>query len=475
MSVIKRTKEYRLKTGEIINDMIILNQTRISNNKVKAYELKCKYCNSIHTIREYDLIKKQCSCPTCSNRKITIGVNDVATTNPELMLYFKDKTQCYKYTKGSKQKVVTICPICKSEKVMMISSINSEYSCNNKQCKNYFRNKINDTKHVNRVLKDDYLEITHPYVIKFLKNKEDRFYSHGSKQKVIVKCPRCGTEKEMRILHLTERGFSCSTCGDGNSYPNKFIECLVRQSRFEFFTEQRFDWSIYDNTYKIYDIYIPSLNCIVENHGKQHYERGFEYVGGRTLEDEQINDKLKREIALKNSIQNYFEIDCRKSSLNWIRDSIVKSGLLDLLHLEENNVNWQECNKYAVKSKMYSTCELWNNGSSVKDISIKLCVNNNTITKYLQQGREMKLCDYQEYKARVRGKNTRLVCLNSKIFYSIAECARHCNVDRRIMNKWLLNPAKMPQEYIDLGLRYYNPEIDGDIEQYEQYIETKAM
>lgn len=453
-----KVKKHRLQVGETINNMLVLKQIRISNNKIKAYELKCNLCNGIHIMRETDLITKQCNCPTCTNRKVIKGINDIATTHPELVKYFKDKNQCYKYTRGSHKKVTIVCPICNSEKKIMICSIPNEYSCDNNQCTNYYHNKISNTKHMNMILNNDYLGETHPQLIKYLKNKEDKFFSRGSKQKITVKCPICGNEKETRLLYLTNQGFSCSSCGDGNSYPNKFMESLIRQSGFEFFTEHRFDWAIKNNTHKIYDVYIPNLSCIIENHGGQHYKRSFEKIGGRTLEEEQENDKLKKELAKENGIKDYFEIDCRKSELNWIKNSIIKSGLLELLKLTEDDIDWTECHKYAVKSKVYYACELWNDGLSIKDISTKLCVNNNTITKYLQQGKELRLCDYQEYKARIRGKNTRLVCINNKIFYSIAECARYCNVNRRIMNKWLLNPVKMPQKYIDLGLRYATEE-----------------
>ena len=50
-----------------------------------------------------------------------------------------------------------------------------------------------------------------------------------------------------------------------------------------------FEWS--EN--KRYDVYIPYLNCIVENHGEQHYNNSFKSLNGRTLEEEQKNDKYK--------------------------------------------------------------------------------------------------------------------------------------------------------------------------------------
>ena len=54
----------------------------------------------------------------------------------------------------------------------------------------------------------------------------------------------------------------------------------------------------------VYDFYIPELEAIIEVHGSQHYGQGFEKVGGRTLEEEQINDRLKEDLAKQNGIKH---------------------------------------------------------------------------------------------------------------------------------------------------------------------------
>ena len=83
---------------------------------------------------------------------------------------------------------------------------------------------------------------------------------------------------------------------------------------------------------KRYDIYIPSINCIIENHGIQHYNKGFEFIGGRTLEEEQENDKYKKCVANKNGVENYIIIDCRKSTKEWVEQSVMQSYLPILLN-----------------------------------------------------------------------------------------------------------------------------------------------
>jgi hypothetical protein len=42
---------------------------------------------------------------------------------------------------------------------------------------------------------------------------------------------------------------------------------------------------------------------------------------------------IKKELALNNGIAKYYEIDCRKSDVNYILDSCEKAGLLKYLSI----------------------------------------------------------------------------------------------------------------------------------------------
>ena len=50
-------------------------------------------------------------------------------------------------------------------------------------------------------------------------------------------------------------------------------------------------------------------------------------LGGRTLEEEQENDELKKSLAIKNGIKDYLVIDCRESEMEFIKSNILKSQL----------------------------------------------------------------------------------------------------------------------------------------------------
>ena len=114
---------------------------------------------------------------------------------------------------------------------------------------------------------------------------------------------------------------------DGISIPEKFMWNVLKELNIEFKTQlnkKDFDWC---QNYK-YDFYIPSLNMVIETHGRQHYEKSDR---GRTLEEEQLNDKLKKELALNNNIKNYIIVDCRKSELEWLKENTIKEFGISLI------------------------------------------------------------------------------------------------------------------------------------------------
>jgi len=268
-----------------------------------------------------------------------------------------------------------------------------------------------------------------PDLIKYFKNKEDAFkYTIHSDRMISVVCPDCGFGKNIMIGRLTNRGISCPKCGDGVSYPEKFISNILDQLTTKFEFHKRFDWS----NNKEYDFYIPILNIIIETHGLQHYkETSWISVGGRTLEAEQENDILKKELALKNNFE-YIEIDCRYSKLDFIKQSILNCDLPQLLNFQEEDIDWLKCHEYAVSNLVKITCDLWNKGDNLKRLMSKLKLSDSTLKKYLKQGTQLGLCDYNPHKEVIKNyKNIskQIICLNTnEIFNSITEAHNKYNI-----------------------------------------------
>lgn len=240
------------------------------------------------------------------------------------------------------------------------------------------------------------IAITHPKLIEYFINIDDiNKYTHGSNKKLSMKCPICGYEKKISISTLISQGFGCPKCSDGIPYPEKIMFNVLEQLGLDFIVQlnkSNFNWC---NKYK-YDFYIPLINGIIETHGDQHYNKSFYSTKkGKTLEEEQENDRLKKNLALNNNIINYIVIDCRKSELEWIKNSIINSVLNNLFDL--SNINWQKCEEYACTSLVKIVCDLWNSGiHNMQKIAKELKLDRHTILKYIKRGVNLNLCNYNK-------------------------------------------------------------------------------
>ena len=239
---------------------------------------------------------------------------------------------------------------------------------------------------------------THPHFVKYFIDVEDAYkYTHSSEKKIKMKCPNCGYIKNMEIATLTHQGFSCGLCSDGISYPEKLLGLILTKLNIEFVKQMS-----YDSGEHRYDFFLPKYNAIFETHGLQHYKGSFKAVGGKTLEEEQANDKYKRQLAAENGMleENYHEIDCRYSTLEWCRPRIEEalSKYVDTTLLTDED--WKEVDLQAQKSLKIEVCKYWNEHKRVDNelTSVKVAetwgISHVTIYEYLKWGSENGFCTY---------------------------------------------------------------------------------
>lgn len=303
------SKDYMYNIGDIINNKIILEQIRMKqgNGTTKGYRYKCLKDNYIGESTEVSF--KTLNCPLCSNSIVIKGINDIATTNPELIPYFVNINDAYQNTKGSGNRA--------------------------------------------------------------------RF-----------KCLDCGYEKNMEISNFHKNGIQCNKCSDGRSYPSKFVFNLLEQLNIDFCPEKIFKWSN-----KRYDFYLPIHNIILEIMGNHHFEKSFDFYGGRSTQEEQENDQYKQEMALKNGINRYIVIEARYSDLEYMKDSICNSELSNIFDL--NIIDWLQCERFALSNRVKEVCDLWNNGlHDVVKIAKKMKISRSRIWSYLTKGSKLNWCDY---------------------------------------------------------------------------------
>lgn len=170
-----------------------------------------------------------------------------------------------------------------------------------------------------------------------------------------MKCPSCGYEDYYNLNHVSRRGFSCSFCSDGISYPNKFMRNVLSQLNIKYITEFSPDWA----NGRFYDFYIPSKSLIIEMDGALgHGNKSFD----KTAEETLLIDKEKDKIATEHDIL-VIRIDCKykssESRYSYVKSNVINSNIWTLLHLNSNSVDCNKCNEYKTSNLIYNVCIDW--------------------------------------------------------------------------------------------------------------------
>lgn len=134
----KRVYKFRYKINDIMltgsSNIKILEQINIKQNNgifIKSYKYECLNCGNIDITSESNMLKNS-GCNVCCTpcKKILKGYNDIATTNPQLIKYFANVEDVYKYSYASNQRVLIKCPECNQTKIMQISNLyNQGFNC----------------------------------------------------------------------------------------------------------------------------------------------------------------------------------------------------------------------------------------------------------------------------------------------------------------------------------------------------------
>lgn len=61
-----------------------------------------------------------------------------------------------------------------------------------------------------------------------------------------------------------------------------------------------------------------------------------------------------------------------------------------------SDINWEECNRYAMSSKIEEAASLWNDGLSMGDIKETMHISATTVITYLNKAVELNMCDYNK-------------------------------------------------------------------------------
>ena len=209
-------------------------------------------------------------------------------------------------------------------------------------------------------------------------------------------CSECNYISENKIIsQITRQGLQCPKCYDGRSFAEKLMINLLELFNLDFESQKKFLWS--DNWY---DFYIPSLNMIIEIHGRQHFEENcYEKVSGKTLTMQKETDRIKKELATSNGIDIYIEIDCSSRRLDFLKNNIIESEMKNYFNFL--SVDWELIYNASKKSLIRKVCDLWNQGIKDTKELVKIThLGRTTIVNYLHRGNKLGFCNYNPYETR---------------------------------------------------------------------------
>lgn len=218
---------------------------------------------------------------------------------------------------------------------------------------------------------------TRPWLVKFLKNKDDAYkYTGWSSKSLDFICDICGKD-----FCSTPAGFGFNfpcNCYSSDSYPNRLIHEIFNQLEIPYIRELRKHHFLWCGKYR-YDLYfkINDKEYIVEMDGGRHK--------GKKLEI----DRIKDDLALSNGIE-VIRIDCNynkvENRLFYIKENILKSDLSKIVDL--SNINWDIIDsKIFEDNETKKICDLRNKGYKNKEIANMLNVSMSIINSRLKIGK----------------------------------------------------------------------------------------
>lgn len=248
---------------------------------------------------------------------------------------------------------------------------------------------------------------TRPDLIKYFTNKEDVFYFvKTTRDKTYFTCPCCGFTKKISVSTVNGYGFACDRCTNrSNGYPNKFMISFLEQLDYEYITEAnkhktgfgwledyRFDFLINTKTQKYF----------IEMDGYFHFNDN--KMNGKTVDESKATDEYKDRIANQHGYE-VIRIDCNYKGINnrfnFIKNNIIQSKLMSILRINEDDIDWNKCDKDGQSNILYTICDCWNDGiKDINKIAKHLGISWSCVYSNITKGASLGLCDYDSKKVK---------------------------------------------------------------------------
>lgn len=265
------------------------------------------------------------------------------------------------------------------------------------------------------------------YFARYMTEEQMKQCMPHSNKKVEMVCPDCGETNYVQPNNVLSEGFSC-ICGDGFSYPNKFIYSFIKQCPMHnIMREWSPIWLVVDGKQRRFDIYFEfhSEKYVIEadgdlGHGNRTYKSRKSDVDGKRI------DEQKDVRAVRHNVK-VIRIDCRRSDGLYIQNSIKNSILKDIFDL--TLINWVQCDEFSQKNIVKVVCDYYKTHPemSTSDIAKVFDIGRATVLRYLKSGTKIGWCLYDvidgrnKTYAKTRGINNRSVravfCVEEGVIY----------------------------------------------------------
>ena len=252
-------------------------------------------------------------CAVCTNHKVVSGINDIATTRPDLVKYFKNKYESQKYTSGSDKVVDVVCPECGFEDKIRIGNLSRfGFACNGCYESKHGRQRAPHG-YWNKDTMSEYISVNYPGY-KLLDVDKTITDSDKIYLKVLIKCPNESHPPYWAYWTNIISGYRCFLCSteDSMSHGEKMAMQILDKHNIKYIPQKRYD-DCRDVYTLPFDFYLPDYNLIIEIMGEQH-EKPVSLFGGQEGFEKRIeHDRIKREYLKNNHIPIldiwYYEFD----------------------------------------------------------------------------------------------------------------------------------------------------------------------
>ena len=296
-----------------------------------------------------------------------------------------------------------------------------------------------------------------PHLKKYLVNEEDGYtHTYSSTNKIKVKCPDCGTQREMIIWNLFKRGFSCPCDGKLNyGRVLKGVNDIATKEPWiaDYLVDKSLAEKYCPHSTKYVDFKCPDCGTVIKRKIMHIHRNGFccpQCSDGVSFPNkfgrffikqtpaENIEFEFKREWTNKRYFDIYFEYKgqryfiemdsgihfknayfktyeqvkenddykdelARKHGIKMIRIKCgnsepeyiienIKKSVLSEI-FDLNKIDWGNCERHAMSSLIIDVCKEYNrNKLLMQEIAKKYDLCYNTVCNYISKGKRLGLC-----------------------------------------------------------------------------------